>query len=100
MLYPGLKCYNNNNFCQVLNRPSSAPTSKLHLNQQRGPGMKSKTKTIERDEQKPLTDKEKEERDKVIDNLLERTKTLLGEKEVCKLFAVYSNFWSDIYIIE
>ena len=50
--------------------------------------MKSKTKTTEKDEQKPLTAKEKEERDKVIDNLLERTKTLLGEKEVGKLFAV------------
>ena len=47
--------------------------------------MKSKTKTTEKDEQKPLTAKEKEERDKVIDNLLERTKTLLGEKEVGKL---------------
>ena len=62
--------------------------------------MKSKTKTTEKDEQKPLTAKEKEERDKVIDNLLERTKTLLGEKEVSKLFAVHSNFRSSIYFIE
>ena len=91
---------NFKNVCQVLNRPSSAPTSKLHLNQQRGLGVKSKTKATEKDEQKPLTAKEKEERDKVIDNLLERTKTLLGEKEVGKLFAVFLKFWSDIYFIE
>ena len=67
---------------QILHRPSSAPSGRLHSNHMKGKELKSRAKTPEKDRQKPLTDKEKEEREKVIDNLLERTKTLLGEKEV------------------
>ena len=67
---------------QTLHRPASAPSARRLSSQQKNKESKPKTKTPESDGEKELTAREKEEREKVIDNLLERTKTLLGDKEV------------------
>ena len=62
----------------MLQRPCSAPVNR----HQKAKDNKSSVASGQKDGQAELTEKEKAEREKVIDNLLERTKTLLGEKEV------------------
>ena len=64
-------------FIQILQRPSSAPVSRPQKTKE----TKSSVKSGQKDGQTVLTEKEKAERDKVIDNLLERTKTLIEEKQ-------------------
>ncbi|KAL4219088.1 hypothetical protein ACF0H5_021671 [Mactra antiquata] len=68
---------NNGSSKSIKSRPSSAPT----YGRPRSTLNSKNTNDKKSDKKKVLTEKEKDEREKVIDNLLERTRTLIDEPD-------------------